>query len=948
MAGQFLINTAWTSISTKSPKIHPEGLPATLYLGSVAPNKSTSDTHRDRNLFAGHRPRFVSAVPAITAARVRTANHLVHVEKPCSSHTDDLIGVLAMPDSQRPSHYPGATPWRHPDRTFRDLSVPEGGKDNLVLVYMKRAWAQIASQPPYKFAHSLEAMKSNQVVIDASEDKLEYVAEKTRWLISEMEEAVNYRNKAKKDQLNDELVTEETATDDNVSMDKVSNKIHDNESNEVAITDSEVQNSVSGEEASCGADYAGLCSGEDKDSPVPREHDVTTPTDEVSPQKHGNNELKEVVKNSQAAKKNSFSNLPSYIVDSLTDVQEEGETEENKLNGRLFEMGTNEATLLDETMNTTNRISESEDHTVSSILSIISEVKDAGSVKRQMKHINAIKSCIMENVAQMTGKPLQHIRYSVFALGSSVYPNFCAFGHYMDHLLARLGGKRLLKVAEGDEMKGQRRAFRKWVADVFPAACEAFNVEDDSQFIKETFSSKLSMDTVRFVKAKQHQLDHALSKYHHKKVSICQLLRKTNLHSSDTSRSTLLLELDAGQEIQYQPGDHVGVFPCNRKEIVDGVLSRLTIRVDLDVPVQVQVLKANNTSNGVVKTWEPHDTVPSCSLRTLLTWFLDVTTPLAPIQLENLASVATDPEEQRRLLQLATNPSAYEEWRNWKFPHLLEVLTEFPSVRPTASLLVTHLNPLQPRFYSISSSPEVHPGQIHLTVAVVNYKTQGGKGPTHYGVCSNFLQDFPPGQNIHLFVRSAHNFSLPLSRTLPVIMVGPGTGIAPFRGFWQHKMAHAQASGGTGTIGHMWLFFGCQRRTMDLYHEEKEIMTSRGVLDKVFLALSREPSVPKTYVQDLLIQEAAAVYHMMVVEGGHFYVCGDCTMAQDVHQTLQRILMEQGNMTQGQAEGIMHSLKEEKRYHEDIFGITLHTTARIQMAAHADDGPHDVRGGVAA
>nr|CAD7461543.1 unnamed protein product [Timema tahoe] len=827
-----------------------------------------------------------------------------------------------------------------------------------------------------KFAHSLEAMKSNQVVIDASEDKLEEKTSSIIELISEMAEAVNYKNKAENEQLNDQLDTKETTPDDNVSTDNVSNKNHD----------SEVGNNVSGEEASCGADYAGLCSGEDKDSPVPREHGVTAPIDEVSPQKHGTNELKGIVKDSQAAKKNSFSKLPSYIVDSLTEVQEEGETEENKLNGRMFEMGTKEATLLDETMNTTNRISESEDHTVSSILSIISEVKDAGSVKRQMKHINAIKSCIVENVAQMTGKPLQHIRYSVFALGSSVYPNFCAFGHYMDHLLARLGGKRLLKVAEGDEMKGQRRAFRKWVAEVFPAACEAFNVEGDSQFIKETFSSKLSMDTVRFVKAKQHQLDHALSKYHNKKVSICQLLRKTNLHSSDTSRSTLLLELDAGQEIQYQPGDHVGVFPYNRKDIVDGVLSRLTIRVDLDVPVQVQVLKANNTSNGtaytgntprhrfiakypdfvpgVVKTWEPHDTVPSCSLRTLLTWFLDITTPLAPIQLENLASVATDPEEQRRLLQLATvgsfhtntvrllqtttNPSAYEEWRNWKFPHLLEVLTEFPSVRPTASLLVTHLNPLQPRFYSISSSPEVHPGQIHLTVAVVNYKTQGGKGPTHYGVCSNFLQDFPPGQNIHLFVRSAHNFSLPLSRTLPVIMVGPGTGIAPFRGFWQHKMAHAQASGGVGTIGHMWLFFGCQRRTMDLYHEEKEMMTSRGVLDKVFLALSREPSVPKTYVQDLLIQEAAAVYHKMVVEGGHFYVCGDCTMAQDVHQTLQRILMEQGNMTQGQAEGIMHSLKEEKRYHEDIFGITLHTTARIQMAAHADDGPHDVRGGVAA
>lgn len=122
------------------------------------------------------------------------------------------------------------------------------------------------------------------------------------------------------------------------------------------------------------------------------------------------------------------------------------------------------------------------------------------------------------------------------------------------------------------------------------------------------------------------------------------------------------------------------------------------------------------------------------------------------------------------------------------------------------------------------------------------YRTQDGEGPIHYGVCSNYLQEVPVGEEICLFVRSAPNFYLPNDPMKPIILVGPGTGIAPFRAFWQHRQAQVLAN---KQVGKIWLFFGCRTRELDLYKEEKNEMLKKGVVDKVFLALSREPNVPK-------------------------------------------------------------------------------------------------------
>ncbi|KAL3268496.1 hypothetical protein HHI36_007608 [Cryptolaemus montrouzieri] len=301
--------------------------------------------------------------------------------------------------------------------------------------------------------------------------------------------------------------------------------------------------------------------------------------------------------------------------------------------------------------------------------------------------------------------------------------------------------------------------------------------------------------------------------------------------------------------------------------------------------------------------------------------FLDITTPPTPNLLKHFASIATG-EDQKRLEILATDSAEYEDWRHYSFPNLLEVLLEFQSVRPLAPLLIAQLPVLQPRFYSISSSPLKYRNEVHLTVAVVQYNTQDGKGPRHYGVCSNFLKDVAIDQEVCVFIRRAPGFYLPEKLTKPIIVVGPGTGIAPFRGYWQHRLILHERS---QQLGKMLLFFGCRTKELDLYQEEKQEMVSKKIIDKTFLALSREPSQSKMYVQNMILDQASEVYKLLVLDEGHFYVCGDCTMAEDVLKTLKGIIKKYGNMDNAKLEKYMLLLRDQNRYHEDIFGITLRT-----------------------
>jgi len=190
------------------------------------------------------------------------------------------------------------------------------------------------------------------------------------------------------------------------------------------------------------------------------------------------------------------------------------------------------------------------------------------------------------------------------------------------------------------------------------------------------------------------------------------------------------------------------------------------------------------------------------------------------------------------------------------------------------------------------------------------------------------------GAQIPCYVRKAPSFYLPKDPAAPLILVGPGTGIAPLRAFWQQRFVelqaigpHAKSGSGESRHGRMTLYFGCRNADVDdIFRDEKREMVERGVLSEVHLALSRERTDKKKYVQDQLKENSAKIYQELAVEGGHIFVCGDVSMASDVCSAVEHVMMQEGSMTADDARGYVMMMREGNRFHEDIFGVTLKTT----------------------
>uniref|UniRef100_A0A8C4L9K5 Nitric oxide synthase n=1 Tax=Equus asinus asinus TaxID=83772 RepID=A0A8C4L9K5_EQUAS len=565
------------------------------------------------------------------------------------------------------------------------------------------------------------------------------------------------------------------------------------------------------------------------------------------------------------------------------------------------------------------------------------------------------------------------LRFCVFGLGSRAYPHFCAFARAVDTRLEELGGERLLQLGQGDELCGQEEAFRGWAQAAFQASCETFCVGEDAKAAaRDIFSPKRSWKRQRYRLSTQAEgpclrlglvcSPAGLIHVHRRKMFQATVLSVENLQSSKSTRATILVRLDTGGQegLQYQPGDHIGVCPPNRPGLVEALLSRVEDPPPAGEPVAVEQLEKGSPGEGV---WVRDPRLPPCTLRQALTFFLDITSPPSPQLLRLLSTLAEEPSEQQELETLSQaeiprrlswegvkkggqqaglggpiapcphqDPRRYEEWKWFRCPTLLEVLEQFPSVALPAALLLTQLPLLQPRYYSVSSAPSTHPGEIHLTVAVLAYRTQDGLGPLHYGVCSTWLSQLKAGDLVPCFIRGAPSFRLPPDPSLPCILVGPGTGIAPFRGFWQERLHDIESKGEPAP---MTLVFGCRCSQLDhLYRDEVQDAQQRGVFGRVLTAFSREPDSPKTYVQDILRTELAAeVYRVLCLDRGHMFVCGDVTMATSVLQTVQRILATEGDMELDEAGDVIGVLRDQQRYHEDIFGLTLRTqevTSRIR------------------
>ena len=364
------------------------------------------------------------------------------------------------------------------------------------------------------------------------------------------------------------------------------------------------------------------------------------------------------------------------------------------------------------------------------------------------------------------------------------------------------------------------------------------------------------------------------------------------LNQPGSAKETRHFVVDLGTSgLRYKAGDSLGVFAANRPEEVDEILQRLGATGHEAV------------SPAALKLAAP------APLRSVLTERLALSKPTRKA-VEVIAAKAANPDEKAKLVSLLVPEAkealmAYLEEREF-----VDLLAEFPSARFAPQEFVDLLRKLMPRLYSIASSAKVHPTEVHLTVAVVRYETNGRQ---RVGVCSSFLADRarPGATPVPVFVSDSH-FGPPAEGARDCIMIGPGTGIAPFRAFLQERVA-------TGATGRNWLFFGDQKRATDfLYEEEWQVYRASGRLARLDTAFSRDQLL-KVYVQDRMRENAAELW-AWIKGGAHFYVCGDAKrMAKDVDVALHEIIVEQGAMSLEEATDYVKQLKKDKRYQRDVY-----------------------------
>lgn len=362
--------------------------------------------------------------------------------------------------------------------------------------------------------------------------------------------------------------------------------------------------------------------------------------------------------------------------------------------------------------------------------------------------------------------------------------------------------------------------------------------------------------------------------------------RKLTLEGSQKETRHFELDLE-GSGLVYECGDSIGVFPKNDHALVEEIIHALHATGDEIVP----------GNDGTPK-----------SLRAALTEDYQITQPSKQF----VQAIAERGGEAAAFLREMHDPLRKKDLEEylWGMEHI-DFLAGHQSIQFTPEEFVKLLRKLQPRLYSIASSQKAWPTAVHLTIAIVKYESHG-RG--RKGVASTFLAErCTETDRVPVFVHTAKGFRLPEDPNTPIIMVGPGTGVAPFRAYLQDRKA-------TGAKGKNWLFFGEQRRKSDfLYEEEFAAMQAEGILTRFDVAFSRDQA-HKVYVQDRMKENAAEIWKWIDQEGAHFFVCGDASrMAKDVDAALLKIVETEGGKSPEEAAAYVEELKKAKRYKRDVY-----------------------------
>lgn len=463
-----------------------------------------------------------------------------------------------------------------------------------------------------------------------------------------------------------------------------------------------------------------------------------------------------------------------------------------------------------------------------------------------------------------------HLNYSVLALGDKNYSSFCGAGKKFDERLDQLGAKRIQARVDCDlDYETPAKGWIETLWEKLDALTGTSSSTSASAVVIEAPKPEAAVEP----------------RYGKKNPFPARLLTNRKLNGAQSEKDTRHFEIslkDSG--LVYEAGDALGVVPKNSPACVDEILAALKCNGDEAV--------RNGGSADI-------------SFRQALTEHYEIR-QIGSGLVETIAQRVGD----FSLCELLrpTNKAALDQFLFGR--EVIDLLLSYPRAAFEPQEFLGLLRKLGPRLYSISSSPKAHLDEVHLTVATVRYETHGRR---RQGVCSTFLADRVTDEiPVNVFVQTSHGFRLPKNGDTPVIMVGPGTGIAPFRAFLEERRAVAAS-------GMNWLFFGDQRSDRDfLYKEELQRMQNDGHLAFLETAFSRDQT-DKIYVQDRMIQRSQDVWSWLQ-EGAHFYVCGDAKrMAKDVDAALHRIAETAGQLTKEGAIEYVQKMKTEKRYQRDVY-----------------------------
>ena len=457
---------------------------------------------------------------------------------------------------------------------------------------------------------------------------------------------------------------------------------------------------------------------------------------------------------------------------------------------------------------------------------------------------------------------LSGLKFAVLGLGDSSYPMFCGAGKSFDELLAKLGGERLLERQDCDlEYQAEAAA---WLDKIVP--------------LVGSLAAAPAAAATGTGNASGSPAAAPASAYNKANPFPATLLARQKITGRDSEKDVRHIEIDlSGSGLQYRAGDALGVWFENDPAVVDEILAAVSLKGDEPVNAGGQ--------GKTVREALLHD------------WEIGLNTPQF---VQGYAEISGNPE----LKEAAADASAYAAANP-----IAGIVSQYPAAL-TAEQLAGLLRPLAPRLYSISSAPEEVGEEVHLTVGVLRYEHNG---IPRTGAASGFLGErLEEEGSVRVFVEENPRFRLPENSDTPVIMIGAGTGVAPFRAFMQQRAAN-------GDSGKNWLIFGNQHFTQDfLYQTEWQGWAKDGLLNKYDFAWSRNQE-EKIYVQHKIREEAAELWQWLQ-QGAHIYVCGDASrMAKDVEQALLDTIAEQGGLSADDADEYLDNLRQEGRYQRDVY-----------------------------